>query len=104
MVLISLKLTRKLSCLRVKADPVVTVTGVTLDKTTNSIAVGANATAIATVTPANATDKTVSWSSSDSTIVTVDNNGKYTGVKVGEADVIATVGGKTAKVTVTVTE
>ena len=102
MVLTSLKLTRKLSYLRVKADPIVTVTGVTLDKTTNSIAVEENATAVATVSPANATDKTVSWSSADNTIVTVDNNGKYTGVKAGKTDVIATAGGKTAKVTVTV--
>lgn len=102
MALTSLKLTRKLSCLRVKPDPVVTVTGVTLDKNTNSIAVGENATAIATVAPSNATDKTVSWSSADNTIVTVDNNGKYTGVKAGKTDVIATAGGKTAKVTVTV--
>lgn len=94
--------TSQLSYLRVKANPVVTVTGVTLDKNTNSIAVGESATAVANVTPANATDKTVSWSSSDSTIVTVDNNGKYTGVKAGTTDVIATAGGKTAKVTVTV--
>jgi len=97
-------LTSQLSYLRVKPDPVVTVTGVTLDKTTNSISVGSNATAVATVAPANATDKTVSWSSDDSTIVTVDNNGKYTGVKAGTTDVISTAGGKTDKVTVNVTE
>ena len=85
---------------------VVKVTGVTIDKTTNSIAVGASATAVAAIAPTGATDKAVTWASADTTIVTVDTTGKYTGVKAGTADVTVTThdGSKTAKVTVTVTE
>lgn len=83
------------------------VTGITLDKSSNSIAVGASATAIATVLPADATDKSVVWSSDDATVVTVDTNGKYTGVKAGTTNVkVASVAdpSKSATVAVTVTE
>ena len=53
--------------------------------------------------PSNATDRTVSWKSSDTTVASVDRTGKVTGVKAGTATVTATAGGKSASVTVTVT-
>ncbi len=67
--------------------------------------VGANETLTATVAPTNATDKTVTYKSSDATIASVDSKGKVTGVKAGTADITVTTkdGSKTAKCTVTVT-
>lgn len=68
------------------------------------LAVGANETLTATVSPANASDKTVTWESGDSTIATVDATGKVAGLKTGTADITVTTksGGKTAKCTVTI--
>ncbi|MDR1465334.1 MAG: InlB B-repeat-containing protein [Oscillospiraceae bacterium] len=62
-------------------------------------------TLIATVTPANASNKAVTWSSSNPGIVTVDASGKVTAVAPGTAVVAVTtvVGGKTDSCTVTVT-
>ena len=76
-----------------------------LNKATASIAVGDDETLVATVAPANATVKTVSWSSSDSTVASVDTNGKVTGESAGSATItVATVDGtKTDSCTVTVT-
>lgn len=81
----------------------VAVTGVSLDKTTASVAIGAAAQLTATVAPENADDKTVTWTSSDNAVATVDSTGKVTGVAAGTADITATASGKTAKATITVT-
>lgn len=53
------------------------------------LAVGMDSTLVYTVGPASATDKTVVFSSSDPTVATVDENGKITAVKVGQAYVRA---------------
>lgn len=74
---------------------------ITLDKTTLSLAVGESATLTATVKPDDATDKTVTWSSSDESVVKVDN-GKVTARKSGTSTVSAKCGGKTAECVVTV--
>lgn len=74
-----------------KDDPKVRVTSVTLDKTTLTLVVGTEETLTASVAPTNATDKTITWSSSDETIATVDEDGKVIGVKQGEAKVTATL-------------
>lgn len=62
-------------------------TGVTLNKTTLSLEVAATETLIATVEPTNAEDKTVTWTSSDETIATVDANGLVTAIKAGTATI-----------------
>lgn len=86
-------------------DPVVNVTGVSVDKTEVSVEEGAKASVKAAVAPTNATDKTVTWKSGNVETATVDSNGVITGVKAGTVNVVATTkdGGKTATVAVTVT-
>ena len=81
------------------------VTGVTLDKSTLSLEVGATATLNATIAPSNASYKAVSFTSSDDAIATVDDDGLVTAVKAGTADITVESlmdGSKTAKCTVTV--
>lgn len=83
----------------------VPVTGVTLDKNTLALFTGDSATLVANVQPADATNKTVNWASSNPAIVTVDANGKVTAVAAGTANITATTvdGNKTAVCAVTVT-
>ena len=81
------------------------MTGVSLNKQTLSLVEGGSETLTATVTPSNATNKSVSWKSSNTGTATVDNNGKVTAVKAGSATITVTTtdGSKTATCSVTVT-
>ena len=80
----------------------VPVTGITIDQgATAEVEEGKTITLTATVQPDNATDKTVTWSSSNDAIATVVN-GVVTGVTPGEAVITAKAGDKTATCTVTV--
>ncbi len=90
---------------RIKDDSAtdVAVTGVSLNKTTLSLAKGASETLTATVAPANATNKTVTWTSDNTAVATV-TNGKVTAVVAGKAKITAKAGDKTAVCEVTVTE
>lgn len=83
----------------------IAVTGVTASPKTVTGEVGAKAKITATVAPANATNKAVTWSSSDATVATITNTGDYTLVKEGTATftVKTTDGNKTDTVAVTVT-
>ena len=65
-------------------------TGVTLSKTATSVYIGESETLTATVTPDNASDKTVVWSSSNTGIATVGEDGTVTGVEFGTATIKAT--------------
>ncbi len=80
----------------------VPVESITLDKTSLTMKVGETATLKATVKPDDATDKTVTWSSADKSIATVDKTGKVTAVKEGETVITAKAGDKTASCKVTV--
>lgn len=68
----------------------IAVTGVTLAPATSTGAVGSTVQLTATIAPAGATGKKVTWSSSDSTVATVDVRGLVTRLKVGEATITAT--------------
>ena len=83
----------------------VAVESVSLNKSTLSLEEGATETLTATVNPSNATDKSVTWSSSNSAVAMVDANGKVTAVAAGEAEITVTTtdGAKTATCAVTVT-
>lgn len=61
-----------------------------LDKTEGILYVGNSVTVNAAVTPDNATDTTVTWSSSDESVATVDETGKITAVATGNATITAT--------------
>ena len=78
------------------------VTGVTLNKTTETVEVGKTVTLTATVEPEDATDKTVTWTSDKTSIATV-SDGVVTGVAAGTARITASCGDKSAVCTVTVT-
>lgn len=77
-----------------KAETKVTVTtnveGITLDKTEGVLTVGNTVTVTATVTPDTATNASVTWSSSNEAIATVDSEGKITAVAPGTATITAT--------------
>ena len=84
----------------------VAVTGVKLNKDTLTVEKGKSGTLTATVEPNDATNKKVTWKSSDEKIATVDDQGNVTGVGVGEATITVTTedGGKTATCAVEVTD
>jgi len=92
-------------CAIVTSAPVINVTGVTLDKTTADINIGGTTNLVATVAPANATNKKVTFTSSNPSIASVDANGVVTGLKEGNVTITATTedGGKTATCAVKVT-
>lgn len=87
--------------LTTKAIP---VTGVALDKSTLALDTGKTGQLSATVAPANASNKAVSWSSDNTEVATVDSSGKVTAVKAGTAKITVKTadGAKTAVCTVTV--
>ena len=82
----------------------VDVTGVSLNKTTTTLTVGDTETLTATVSPDDATDKSVTWSSDDTSVATVDPDGLVTAVGAGTANITVTTtdGSKTASCAVTV--
>lgn len=83
----------------------VPVTGVTLDKSTLSMQVGASQKLTSTVQPSNATNQAVTWSASNANIITV-SNGTVTAKSVGNAVVTVQTadGGYTATCDVTIQE
>ena len=85
----------------VKAVP---VTGITVTPATATLQINGTTTLSYTVSPSDATDKTVSWSSDNTNVATVDANGKVTGVAEGTATITVTTtdGNKTATCLVTV--
>uniref|UniRef100_UPI001A9A580C Ig-like domain-containing protein n=1 Tax=Clostridium akagii TaxID=91623 RepID=UPI001A9A580C len=80
------------------------VASVALNKPTDTLTVGSTDTLTATVSPSNATNKAVTWTTSDSKVVSVDTTGKITAVSAGAATITATTadGNKTGTCTVTV--
>lgn len=93
-------------CAVVVEPNIVSVTGVTLDKTTLTIDEIESETLIVTIEPSNATNKKVSWKSGDDNIATVDSKGKVFGVNAGNTTIMVTTedGRKTAVCNVAVTK
>ena len=91
------------TCLVTVSKRVIPVSSVELNKTTLTLIKGTTEALVATVKPDDATDKSVVWSSSNSTIASVDSDGRVTGVAGGEVTIYAKAGEKEAKCIVTVT-
>ena len=73
------------------------VTGVSLNTTSKSMIVNTTDKLVATVVPDNASDKTVTWSSDNTSVISVDQNGNIKAVGLGEANItVKTANGKTA--------
>ena len=88
-----------------KVNPV-PVSGLTLNQNTLALFAGDSATLTAAVTPDNATNKTLTWTSSNTAVATVDQSGKVTAVAPGTAAITVTTNdgsGKVASCPVTVT-
>lgn len=79
----------------------VAATGVSLDQTSLTLTAGESGTLTATVTPADASDA-VTWTSSDTSVATVDANGNVTAVSKGTATITAKAGDVSATCKVTV--
>ena len=82
---------------------VIPVTGVSLDKTQITIKVGESETLTPTITPEDATNKTLYWTSSDETVATVNQNGRVSAKEGGETIIKAAIGNFYAECKVTVT-
>lgn len=98
--------TKTAVCSVTVAAKVIHVTGVTLPATA-TVERGSSITLTATVTPANADNREVTWSTSNPSVAAVDpTTGRVTGAKVGTAVITVTTvdGNYTARCTVTVTE
>ena len=95
---------KKATCTVTVLAELVPVTDVTLNKTTMELQVTQKENLQATVVPANATDKTVTWSSSDEAVVSVNPNGEITAKTAGAATITVTTtnGNKTATCLITV--
>ena len=92
--------------LKIEKPAFIPVTDLELDKTSLTLQETDSATLIATVDPDNATNKNVNWESSDTSIATVDANGKVTAISAGSATITATAAdgsGESASCSVTVT-
>ena len=96
------KLTENVTIRAYWTQTTIPVESVSLDKSTASIAVGKTVTLTATVSPSNASNKTITWSTSNSSIATV-SNGTVTGQSSGTTTITATSNnGKSASCSVTV--
>ena len=86
-----------------QASSTVSVTGITLNKNSTTLVVGGTETLTATVSPNNATNKNVTWTSSNTSVATV-SNGTITAKKAGSATITVKTedGNKTATCSVTV--
>ena len=71
-----------------------TATSISLNNTNVTLYKGDTCTLKATVKPSDIDDKTVTWSSSDSTVATVDSNGMVRAISIGESVITATCSGK----------
>ena len=94
--------TKSATCKVTVKEAVISVESVKLSAETLSLKPGESTTLTATVLPENATDKTVTWTSSNPLIASVDG-GKVVAVSVGSATITAKAGEKSATCTVSVT-
>ncbi|MDC7124673.1 MAG: Ig-like domain-containing protein, partial [Spirochaetales bacterium] len=89
----------------ITVEGAIEATGITLDKSTVSIAYSGSTTLTATITPSDVTSKTVTWTSSDTDVATVSGtstSGEITAKSSGTTTITATINGNKATCSVTV--
>ena len=83
----------------------IAVTEIQIEEKIEDMKIGENETLTAIITPSNATDKNVTWQSSDENIATVDTTGEVTAKKSGVVTITATTSnGKSSTITINVKE
>ena len=89
---------------KLNTGQIVGVSGITLNKTALNLTIGASESLVATISPSNATNKDVEWTSSNTNVATVDTTGKVIGVSAGSATITVKMkdGSKVATCNVTV--
>ena len=80
----------KASCVVTVEKKVVAVSSITLSQSSATLTEGETLSLTATVKPTNATNKGITWSSSNTSVATVDTNGKVTAIAPGTATITAT--------------
>ena len=88
------------TCLVTVSRKAVPVSSVTLDRNSVTIEEGQSTTLVATVSPTDADDKDVKWTSSSPSVASVNENGTVRALTPGEAIITASAGGKSATCTV----
>ncbi len=86
----------KATCTVTVKQKIITATSISLDKTNIEVTNPAEFTLVATVLPANTTNKAVTWKSSNTAVATVDANGKVKTIAAGETTITATTADGTA--------
>lgn len=88
----------------VTSNPVVPVTSITMNRNTLYLVKGSSVVLTAQVRPDNASDKTITWTSSVPSVATVNQEGSVTAERAGSAIITASAGNKTATCIVTVSD
>lgn len=90
---------------RTSVPSTIAVTEIQIEEKIEDMEIGENEKLTATITPSNATDKNVTWKSSDESIATVDSTGEVTAKKSGVVTITATTSnGKSSTITINVRE
>ena len=89
---------------RIKECRIIPVSGISLNRRSATLVVGSSETITATISPDNATNRNVSWSSNNSSVATVNPSGRITAIGAGDAVITARTedGGRTATINVRV--
>lgn len=74
---------------KTSAPKTISTTGIKINESIGTMEKGSTQKLTATITPSNATNKNVSWKSSNNEIATVNSSGEVTAVKTGTVDIIA---------------
>ena len=92
------------SCTVTVKAKIIPVENITLDQSEKTLNIGETVTLKAMVSPENATNKNISWSSDKTDVATVDENGNVSANSVGTATITAKAGEQSATCTVTVSK
>ena len=92
------------TCTVTVSNSYVPVKGISLNKNNLNILIGNSETIIANINPTNATNKEVTWTSSNPSVASVDSNGKITAKKIGTTIITASINGYSSTSTINVVD